>query len=84
MWCLKATAGWLMVDHSSHFEGPGKKLKNADKNILLRQRMGHEDWLNSSSQRERKSVPFREYVGPIGIVEGREMVTGIMKAWIEL
>lgn len=64
MRCLQAIAGWLMVDRSSHFEGPGKKLKNIGRDILLRQRMGYEDWLNSSSWRERESVPFREYIGP--------------------
>lgn len=52
VWYSYATDGWLMVDHSGYFEKAGKKLRNTDKHILLRQRIGHEDWLNSSSQRQ--------------------------------
>lgn len=73
-----------MVDNSNHFSGPGKTLRNTDKNILVRQRMGHEDWLNSSSQREWVCIYFRRILVPEGIVEGRETFTSIVKAWIKV
>lgn len=51
VWYSEATAGWLTEDHSGHVEEAGKKLRNTDKHILLKQRMGDEDWLDSNSQR---------------------------------